>query len=437
VEVSMALSKTNFVQTFEDEFSTFSWNSGSDTSATPNNTADGAWATRYWWGSGDRWLSGNNELQYYADPSTALVKQYSWMNPFSHSTEADGEGDSSALTITGRPSVGTYNGAGYDVTSLTQGQPYVSGLITTEGTFSQQYGYFEMRADIPAGKGLWPAFWMLKQNPHEWPPEIDIMEAIGHETDRYYVNTHSNSPGHGTVIQVPSQPFSGFHTYGVKWEPDKITWYFDGVEVGSRATPSDMHTPMYLLANLAVGGNWPGSPDNTTPFPAEMKIDYIRAYAIPLNLTGTRRSDSLTGGAANDTLKGGAGNDNLNGKGGNDTLIAQGGADTVTGEAGADVFVFELASDSTPRSKDTITDFLSGTDIIDLGLIDANTKVSGDQGFTFIGSNGFSGQAGQLRFASGVLSGDVNGDRAADFEVALTGVSSLQFIQDGHQDIIL
>jgi serralysin len=194
---------------------------------------------------------------------------------------------------------------------------------------------------------------------------------------------------------------------------------------------------MYLLANLAVGGNWPGSPDNTTPFPAEMKIDYIRAYAIPLNLTGTRRSDSLTGGAANDTLKGGAGNDNLNGKGGNDTLIAQGGADTVTGEAGADVFVFELASDSTPRSKDTITDFLSGTDIIDLGLIDANTKVSGDQGFTFIGSNGFSGQAGQLRFASGVLSGDVNGDRAADVEVVLTGVSSLQFIQGGHQDIIL
>jgi Ca2+-binding RTX toxin-like protein len=362
------------------------------------------------------------------------------MNPFSISTTADGEGDSSALTITARPSVGTYNGEAYNVTSLTQGQPYVSGLITTEGTFSQQYGYFEMRADIPAGRGLWPAFWMLKQNPHEWPPEIDIMEAIGHETDRYYVNTHSNSPGHGSGIQVPSTPFEGFHTYGVKWEPDKITWYFDGVEVGSRATPSDMHTPMYLLANLAVGGNWPGSPDSTTPFPAGMGIDYIKAYAVPLNLVGTRRSDTLTGGAAGDKLDGGAGNDNLNGGKGSDRFVGGAGADILTGgdDQAEDVFVYQTVSDSSPRSKDTIADFRPGIDVIDLSAIDADTRSSapGDQAFTFIGSNAFTG-AGQLRFASGILSGDVNGDKAADFAIALTNVSSLQFILDGHQDILL
>jgi beta-glucanase (GH16 family) len=332
----MALNRTGLVSTFSDEFNSFSWNSGSDTSVTPNNAANGTWATRYWWGSGDRWLSGNNEQEYYADGSTSVVQTYPGVGPFSVS---DG-----ALTITARPSPDA---------SLTAGQPYVSGLITTEGTFAQRYGYFEMRADLPAGQGLWPAFWMLQQDPHGWPPELDVMEVLGHDPTTLHTVVHTNQTGTHTQTGKATATVdlsAGFHTYGVRWAPDKIEWYLDDSLVFSAATPADLNKPMYLLANLAVGGNWPGSPDGTTPWPAEMRIDHIKAYAIPLTLTGTDRADTLVAEAAADRITGGGGND------------------TMTGGGGGDVFRFG------PRSgRDTITDFspTTGGEVIEFerGLI--------------------------------------------------------------------
>jgi beta-glucanase (GH16 family) len=160
-----------------------------------------------------------------------------------------------------------------------EGYGYTSGLITTHSKFEQAYGYFEMRADIPEGQGMWPAFWLLR--PGGWPPEIDVMEVVGKKPDELVTTIHSKAggnysmDGHVTVIPGLSQ---GMQTYGVNWQPDTITWYFNGEQVYQTNTPADMHDPMYMLVNLAVGGTWPGSPDETTEFPAAMKVDYVRAY---------------------------------------------------------------------------------------------------------------------------------------------------------------
>ncbi len=152
-------------------------------------------------------------------------------------------------------------------------------------------------------------------------------------------------------------------------------------------------------------------------------------------LTGTAGSDTLYGRKGNDKLYGLAGNDQLHGEAGNDQLyggdgsdiiIGGAGKDSLSGGAGADIFVFEHLGDSPPRNRDTVADFVSGLDLIDLRAIDANTGIAGDQSFSFLGSSAFTGHAGQLRFASGVLYADVNGDRAADLEIALSGVTSLK-----------
>ncbi|HYJ81933.1 MAG TPA: M10 family metallopeptidase C-terminal domain-containing protein, partial [Allosphingosinicella sp.] len=131
-----------------------------------------------------------------------------------------------------------------------------------------------------------------------------------------------------------------------------------------------------------------------------------------LELDGTFR---FFGGKSDDTLKGGAQND---------LLLGNLGADTLAGGGGADVFRYDSTADSTAASKDHILDFAPGTDKIDLTRIDANTLLGGDQAFTFIGSNAFSGAAGELR-ASGsggnwVVEGDVNGDGVADLVIQLS-----------------
>jgi hypothetical protein len=158
------------------------------------------------------------------------------------------------------------------------GYPYMSGLISTEPSFAQTYGYFEMRAELPQGKGLWPAFWMLPKD-QSWPPEIDIVESIG-DPSHVYMTAHSKhlkSAG----IEAHIAPHA-FHTFAVGWDREQVIWYIDGSEAGRVRTPDDMHKSMYLLANLAVGGHWPGSPDTTTRFPAKLMIDYIRAYRFDL-----------------------------------------------------------------------------------------------------------------------------------------------------------
>lgn len=149
--------------------------------------------------------------------------------------------------------------------------PYLSGLISTQPSFSQTYGYFEMRAQLPQGKGLWPAFWMLPQD-GSWPPEIDVVESIG-DPSRVYMTLHS-SVAKTVGIEARITPNTA-HSFAVSWDPADLIWYIDGAEVGRAPTPEDMHKPMFMLANLATGGTWT---DAATPSPAKLMVDYIRAY---------------------------------------------------------------------------------------------------------------------------------------------------------------
>jgi beta-glucanase (GH16 family) len=157
---------------------------------------------------------------------------------------------------------------------------YTSGLITTQFSFSQVYGVFEMRARLPKGRGLWPTFWLLPKD-RSWPPEIDIFEVLGQEPTVLHTNAHSKATGTHTdaaeVIRVPDTA-ADFHTYTVDWQKDEIRWYFDGFEIARAPTPADMHKPMYILACLPIGGHWVGRPDESTHFPAVLTIDWIRAY---------------------------------------------------------------------------------------------------------------------------------------------------------------
>ena len=156
---------------------------------------------------------------------------------------------------------------------------YSSGIITTRRSFSQTYGYFEVRARLPAGRGLWSAFWMLPED-DSWPPEIDVMEVLGHEPSTAYTTVHSRA-GAGPAGKNRVFDPDGFHRYGALWLPDRIEFYLDGRKVFAGPTPPDAHRPMHMLINLAVGGYWPGSPDSSTRFPARMTVDYVRAWALP------------------------------------------------------------------------------------------------------------------------------------------------------------
>jgi beta-glucanase (GH16 family) len=175
--------------------------------------------------------------------------------------------DEGVLEITAQPAP-MNPGAGIE------SYPFVSGLISTQPSFSQTYGYFEMRAELPQGKGLWPAFWMLPKD-DSWPPELDVVESIG-DPSHVYMTAHSE---HGKSLGAEARiaPHA-FHTFAVSWDRRDLIWYIDGGEAGRVPTPEDMHKPMYMLANLAVGGTWSGARDASTHFPAKLMIDYIRAY---------------------------------------------------------------------------------------------------------------------------------------------------------------
>lgn len=160
------------------------------------------------------------------------------------------------------------------------GKDYTSGAMTTLSHFSQTYGYFEMRARMPEGKGLWPAFWLLPVN-GEWPPEIDIMEHIGREPESVHHTLHWKEKG---VPKYEGQPTTGiafahdFHIFGLSWKKGQLIWYVDGAERYRIEDTRVPDVPMYMLVNFAVGGNWPQPPDETTKFPASYDVDYVRAY---------------------------------------------------------------------------------------------------------------------------------------------------------------
>jgi beta-glucanase (GH16 family) len=175
-----------------------------------------------------------------------------------------------------------------------EGKPYTSARIKTKDTFEFQYGKVEMRAKLPYGQGIWPAFWMLGADIDQvgWPKcgEIDIMEFIGKDPQKIYGTLHgpdySGADAIGNSLSLEFEPKSGYHLYSVEWSENKIEWFVDGQKYHTVTTENTGGNPwvfnkkFFLLLNLAVGGNWPGYPDDTTVFPQKYFIDYVRVYQL-------------------------------------------------------------------------------------------------------------------------------------------------------------
>jgi Ca2+-binding RTX toxin-like protein len=228
-----------------------------------------------------------------------------------------------------------------------------------------------------------------------WPPELDVMEVLGQDPTTLYTTVHTLQTGThssaGSGVSVASMS-SGYHTYGVDWEADKITWYYDGKEVFETATPADMNKPMYLIANLAVGGYWPGAASASTPFPANMQIDYIKAWssnpyagaAAPDYNTVAATVDTgqvLSGGGGDDLILGGAGNDQVLASSGNDTVNGKTGHDTIAGGAGTD-WLYGGQGDDLIRSGSGSNVLLGnmGADTLDATASLGSDTVRGGQG---------------------------------------------------------
>ena len=235
----------------------------------PNGSAVDPTKWRYDTG-GSGW--GNNELEYYTSGTENAVVE------------------NGNLVITA-----TQAGAGQYSCWYGPCQ-YTSARLNTSGLFTQQYGLFEARIQIPEGQGVWPAFWMLGENIGSagWPGcgEIDIMENIGRTPDTVYGTTHGPGPGSypGDGLSGPDNagsPFSaGFHVYSTQWSPTQIDFYVDGNLYWS-VNPSMLpggatwvfDQPFFILLNFAVGGSWPGNPDGTSSWPQQMLVDYVRVYS--------------------------------------------------------------------------------------------------------------------------------------------------------------
>lgn len=261
------LNRVGLTPTFNDDFTSFSW----DEAFYNAGPKTGTWRTSYANGEdpynvNNRSLPGNKEMEYYSDLTAPNDGPAFGVHPFEILPEG-------VLRITANPMPKAFRDRAH-------GLQYTSGMINTYNSFAQKYGVFEMRAKLPAGKGLWPAFWTLNKT-GGWPPEIDIFEIIGQEPSHVFTAVHSAEKGkrngEGMTTEV-SDTNEAFHTYAVDWGPKETVFYFDEAEIWRYPTPADLHEPMYLIVNLAVGGKWPGAPDKKTVFPAHFDIDWVRVW---------------------------------------------------------------------------------------------------------------------------------------------------------------
>jgi len=215
---------------------------------------------------------GNNELEYYTTSTSNAAM--------------DGAGH---LVITARKE----NPAGYGCWygSCT----YTSARINTAGHFTQQYGHIEASIKMPRGQGIWPAFWSLGDNIGSvgWPAsgEMDIMETIGSTTGTNHGSLHGpgysgGNPLTGTyTLPNGASLADAFHTYAIDWAPNTVSFSVDGnvyethTSADTNGNPWAYNHPFFLILNVAVGGNFPGSPNSSTVFPQPMLVDYIHVYA--------------------------------------------------------------------------------------------------------------------------------------------------------------
>jgi beta-glucanase (GH16 family) len=171
---------------------------------------------------------------------------------------------------------------------------YTSARLTSNGLYSFQYGRVEIKATIPTGNGIWPAFWAMgiDHDTAGWPTcgEIDIMEVLGSDPNTIHSSVHGpKADGSlysltGTVTAKADLSLAP-HVYGMSWTPDEVSYDLDGVKylTITRAQVEATGTwvfdhPFYLLMNVAVGGTWPGYPDGSTTWPQTSTIDYVRVY---------------------------------------------------------------------------------------------------------------------------------------------------------------
>jgi beta-glucanase (GH16 family) len=224
--------KSDWQLTFEDEFD--------------GPKLSPCWKFSYF--GNERSLPSNGELEYYADPGE--VPEFSSVDQ-----------KAGILSLNAEPTP-------LDLLQNTNHLPYISGMIMSDGCFAQQFGYFEIRAKIPEGKGLWPAFWLLPTS-HGWPPEVDVFEMFGAPNSRgeggigkFHTGTlQAPHDGTGAWYTMNVNQYTSFHTYGLQWSPNNVTVYVDGKVVSSQPTSDKVNTPMYLIANLAIGGPWVEAPD--------------------------------------------------------------------------------------------------------------------------------------------------------------------------------
>ena len=183
---------------------------------------------------------------------------------------------------------------------------YTSARLKTQGLFSFQYGRFEVRAQVPEAQGFWPAGWLLGNNitTVAWPAcgEQDVLERVngagtGSGTPDWNEGSihgtgFTGSSGLGTLYRFPSgQMAAGWHTYGMIWSKATVAFYVDDPTqpyvtyttsslngISGAVWPFDAGQSNFIILNLAIGGDWPGPPDGSTPFPSEMLIDYVRVY---------------------------------------------------------------------------------------------------------------------------------------------------------------
>ena len=227
------------------------------------------WRTSLAWGA-DTIVNG--EMQYFVD--TFKDSDFGY-DPFVFNGET--------LSIEGIPTPP-------ELSVKAQGQPYLSGVISSLDYFSMQYGYLEMSAQLAGGEGLLSTFYLFNDDYERNKPEIDIAEYLGAEPTKpsqtyHYYDSNKNRFVNGEKHSSPTMFHeggvdysAGFHTYSVSWEPEEIIWYIDGVEVQRIVGPRVSDEKMHIVAQMVIGSNWIGEPAAGTAFPVKVEIDYVRAY---------------------------------------------------------------------------------------------------------------------------------------------------------------
>lgn len=208
---------------------------------------------------GDGW--GNNELQYYTDRTENVKVENGMLHITALQEDFEGSG-------------------------------YTSARMITKGKFEQTYGRYEARIKLPWGQGVWPAFWLLGADidTNQWPNcgEIDIMENRGQEPT--LINGSVHGPGYSGANAI-TKPYelvgdrfdTDFHIFGIEWGSDYVNFYVDDV-LYNQITPEDVtgewvfDHDFYIILNLAVGGNYVGSPNENSVFPQTMMVDYVKVY---------------------------------------------------------------------------------------------------------------------------------------------------------------